>query len=89
MENILSIPFDFNNQLSILETTDQDGNRYSTRFDDLSQKNMRVQGPKSLNPGAEVTLSFRIEGNLEGDEFAFLNVARTEKAVISPTEPCS
>ncbi len=84
LENILSIPFDFNNQLSILSTMDQDGNRYSTRFDDLSQKNMRVQGPKALNPGAELTLTFRFEGNLEGDEFAFLNVARTEKAVISP-----
>ena len=84
LENILSVPFDFNNQLSILSTTDQDGNRYSTRFDDLNRKNMRVQGPKSLNPGTEVTLSFRFEGNLEGDEFAFLNVARTEKAVISP-----
>lgn len=84
LENILSIPFDFNNQLSLLSTMDQDGNRYSTRFDDLNRKNMRVQGPKSLSPGTEVTLTFRFEGNLEGDEFAFLNVARTEKAVISP-----
>jgi len=32
LENILSIPFDFNNQLSILSTMDQDGNRYSTSW---------------------------------------------------------
>ena len=84
LENILSIPFDFSSQLSVIEITDKEGNRYSTRSDDLNSKLLKVQGPRALKSGTNQTLTFHFEGSLEGEEYAFLDVARSEQAVISP-----
>ena len=84
LRDTLSLPFELNSRLSILGVTDEEGKRYSTRFDDLRSHVMRVQGPKAFPPGSVRTLTFSFEGTLESDEYAFLDVARSERAFIAP-----
>ena len=84
LRDTLSLPFELNSRLSILGVTDEDGQRYSTRFDDLKSHLMKVQGAKAFQPGSVWTLTFNFEGTLESDEYAFLDVARSEKAFITP-----
>ena len=84
LRDTLSLPFELNSRLSILGVTDEEGKRYSTRFDDLRSHVMRVQGPKAFPPGSVRTLTFRFEGTLESEEYAFLDVARSERAFIAP-----
>ena len=84
LQDTLSLPFELNSRLSILGVTDEEGKRYSTRFDDLRSHVMRVQGPKAFPPGSVRTLNFSFEGTLESEEYAFLDVARSERAFIAP-----
>lgn len=82
LEETLAVPFSFNKQLTLLEVYDEEDVSYSLRTDDFATSRIRVQSPDPLREGAQKTLTFRFEGLLEEDEYAFLDVASTQKAVI-------
>ncbi len=82
LEETLAIPFSFNRQLSLLEVYDEEDVSYSLRTDDFTTSRIRVQSPDPLQEGTRKTLTFRFEGLLEEDEYAFLDIASSQKAVI-------
>jgi hypothetical protein len=82
LEEALAVPFSFNKQLTLLEVYDEEDVSYSLRTDDFATSRIRVQSPDPLREGARKTLTFRFEGLLEEDEYAFLDVASSLKAVI-------
>ena len=82
LESTLAVPFSLNKQLTILDVTDEEGNQYSLRADDFSRDRIRVQADQSLREGDTKTLTFRFEGLLEREQYAFLDVPSTQKAVI-------
>jgi tetratricopeptide (TPR) repeat protein len=81
-EDVLSIPFDLNNRMSIIQIVDQDGKDYSTSFDGVDSARVSVRGEAPFQAGSEVSLTFRYEGQLEQPEYAFLDAVKTEKAYI-------
>ena len=82
LEEALAVPFSFNKQLTLLEVYDEEDVSYSLRTDDFATSRIRVQSPEPLQAGARKTLNFRFEGLLEEDEYAFLDIASSQKAVI-------
>ncbi len=82
LEEALAVPFSFNKQLTLLEVYDEEDVSYSLRTDDFATSRIRVQSPDPLQEGTRKTLTFRFEGLLEEDEYAFLDIASSQKAVI-------
>jgi len=82
LQDVLTIPFDLNSRLSIIEIVDLEGTSYSTSFDGVESQRLGVRGENPFRAGADTTLVFRFEGGLERQEYAFLDTPRTEKAVI-------
>ena len=83
-ENMLSVPFELNNRLSIIDVTDEQGVHYSQNYDDFNSTRLRVRGEEPFEGGMEHSLVFRYEGTLEREEYAFLDTPRTERAVVHP-----
>ncbi|MFB3902865.1 MAG: M1 family aminopeptidase [Acidobacteriota bacterium] len=81
-QDVLTIPFELNNRLSVTEIVDPEGTSYSTSFDGVESQRIAVRGEGPFRGGSEKTLIFRFEGALERQEYAFLDVPRSEKAVI-------
>ncbi|MDA2926136.1 tetratricopeptide repeat protein [Acidobacteria bacterium AH-259-G07] len=84
LEDMVSVPFELNNRLSLLEVTNEEDVRYSLSFDDFDSTRMRVRGPQAFQSGTQMTLIFRFEGTLDREEYAFLDTPQTERAVIHP-----
>jgi aminopeptidase N len=81
-EDVLIIPFELNNRLSITEIVDAEGERYSTNYDGVESERIGVRGEAPFRGGSEKTLIFRYEGGLERQEYAFIDTPRSEKAVV-------
>ena len=84
LEDTLSLPFELNNRLSLLEVIDEENVQLSSLFDDFDSSRLRVRGSKSFAKGTEKTLTFDFEGVIEGQQYAFLDIPQTERAVIYP-----
>ncbi len=81
-QDVLTIPFDLNNRLSIVEIVDTEGKSYTTSSEGVESSQVAVRGEEPFRAGTEKTLIFRFEGTLERQEYAFLDAPRSEKAVI-------
>jgi hypothetical protein len=82
LEETLSVPFDFSRNLSVVQVTDEQGTRFSLRGDDFSRDRIRIQSDQPLRAGVSKTFLFEFEGVLEREQYAFLDVPSTQKAVI-------
>ena len=65
LEDSVSLPFELNPRLSLLEVTDEEDARYSMSFDNFESSRMRIRGPGPFQKDTETTLIFRFEGTLE------------------------
>lgn len=83
LEDTRTLPFSLNKRLSALEITDEEGTFLSLNYDELNRGALRVQGEDLFQAGTEQTLTFRFEGALDREEYAFLDLPRTEKALIT------
>ena len=84
LEDSLSVPFELDSRMSLLEVFDEKNVQYSLSFDDFENTRMRIRGTELFTRGTEKTLTLRFEGTLETEEYAFLGTPRTERAVIDP-----
>ena len=84
LEDTLSLPFELNNRLSLLEVNDEENFQLSWLFNDFDSSRLRVRGPKLFAKGTEKTLTFDFEGVIEGQGYAFLDIPQTERVVIYP-----
>jgi tetratricopeptide (TPR) repeat protein len=82
LTDALSVPFELNHRLSIIDIVDGEGNSYSTTFDGFESNRMLVRGSHPFQPGSDQILTFRFEGSLEREEYAFLDSPRQGRAVI-------
>ncbi len=78
----LTLPFRLKRQLSVNGVTDPSGFRYSLRADDFSRDSVRVQSDVPFREGDQGILRFEFEGLLEKEQYAFLDVPSTQRAVI-------
>jgi len=84
LEDNLSLPFELNSRMTLLEVFDEEDNLYSLDYDDFQSDSLRVRGNEPFRAQTEYTLIFRWEGNLETEQYAFLDTPQTEPAVIGP-----
>ncbi len=84
LQDTLSIPFELNNRLSIIEITDSEGKSYPTSFDGVDSQKLTVRGDAPFKGGTEKTLTFRYDGTLEPQQYAFLDTPRTERVAVYP-----
>ena len=84
LEDSVSLPFELNTRLTLLEVRDEEDVSYSTSFDNFDSSRMRIRGSGTFRKETEKTLTFRFEGTLEREEYAFLDTPRAESAVIYP-----
>ena len=84
LEDSVSLPFELNTRLSLLGVRDQEDVSYSTSFDNFDSSRLRVRGSETFRKGREMTLTFRFEGTLEKETYAFLDTPQAESAVIYP-----
>ena len=84
LEDNLSLPFELNSRMSLLEVFDEEDNQYSLDYDDFQSDSLRIRGTEPFRAQSEHTLIFRWEGTLETEQYAFLDTPQTEQAVISP-----
>ena len=83
LEDSMSLPFELNNRLSIIEITDEKNTPHSLEFDNFDSSQMLVRSKTGFKSGEDRRLDFRFEGTLEPEDYAFLDAPRTERAVIS------
>jgi len=83
LSDTVVIPLQLSRQLSIVEATDETGARLSMRGDDYSRDGIRLQGEEVFREGSQKTLTLQFEGLLEKEQYAFLDVPISQKAVIS------
>ena len=84
LEDSVSLPFELNTRLSLLGVRDEEDVSYSTSFDNFDSSRLRVRGSETFRKGTEKTLTFRFEGTLERETYAFLDTPQAESAVIYP-----
>ena len=84
LEDNLSLPFELNSRMTLLEVFDEEDNLYSLDYGDFQSDSLRVRGNEPFRAQTEYTLIFRWEGNLEKEQYAFLDTPQTEPAVIGP-----
>ena len=84
LEDSVSLPFELNTRLSLLGVRDEEDVSYSTSFDNFDSSRLRVRGSGTFRKGTEKTLTFRFEGTLERETYAFLDTPQAESAVIDP-----
>ncbi len=84
LEDSVSLPFELNTRLSLLGVRDEEDVSYSTSFDNFDSSRLRVRGSGTFRKGTEMTLTFRFEGTLERETYAFLDTPQAESAVIYP-----
>ena len=84
LEDSVSLPFELNTRLSLHGVRDEEDVSYSTSFDNFDSSRLRVRGSETFRKGTEKTLTFRFEGTLERETYAFLDTPQAESAVIYP-----
>ncbi|MFQ5739441.1 MAG: M1 family aminopeptidase [Acidobacteriota bacterium] len=85
LEDSPVLPFELNNRLSLIEVQDAEGVPYTPGFDSFNSSRMLVRGSQPFHSGTQYQLTFRFDGTLESQEYAYLdNSARSETAVIGP-----
>lgn len=82
LEDTVSLPFDFNRKLSILDVTDEQGRILALSAEQYAAGQIRIRGDDPFLKGSERTLTFRFEGLLEPEEYAFLDRSTQTDAVI-------
>ncbi len=82
LQDTVTLPFELNNRLSIIEIKDVADFPYSLSFNDVDSSRMGVKGAGPFKQGVEKTLIFRFEGILEKEEYAFLDKPLGQKAMI-------
>ena len=65
LEDNLSLPFELNSRMTLLEVFDEEDNLYSLDYGDFQSDSLRVRGNEPFRAQTEYTLIFRWEGNLE------------------------
>lgn len=84
LEDAVSVPFDLNSRISLIEVVDEEGVVYSPSFDNFNSSRMAVRGDQPFRAGTNRTLTFTFDGTLDAEDYAFLdNTPRTEKAVVN------
>ena len=85
LEDAVSVPFELSSRLSLIEVTDEAGEVYSPRFDNLDSSRMLVRGTEPFKKGTERILTFLFDGILESEQYAYLDdTPSSERAVIGP-----
>ena len=85
VEDTVSVLFEINNRISLLEILDENDVVYQQSFDNFDSSRMAVRGPDPFRSGDTHTLTFRFDGVLEREEYAYLEDASiTQLAVIGP-----
>ncbi len=85
LEDAVSVPFELNSRISLIQVSDEDGVTYSPSFDNFNSSRMLVRAPEAFKSGSQRTLTFTFDGTLDSEEFAYLDdTPREEKAVVSP-----
>ena len=85
IEDTVSVLFEINNRISLLEILDENDVVYQQSFDNFDSSRMAVRGPDPFRSGDTHTLTFRFDGVLEREEYAYLEDAPiTQLAVIGP-----
>ena len=85
IEDTVSIPFEINNRIGLLDVVDENGVAYQQSFDNFDSSRMAIRGPDPFRSGDTRTLTFRFDGVLDREEYAYLEDAPiTQLAVIGP-----
>ncbi len=83
VEDTVSIPFEVNNRITLLDVRDEQNAMYQQSFDNFDSSRMSVRGPDPFRSGETRTLTFTFDGILELEEYAYLEDAPiTQLAVI-------
>ncbi|MBI4444806.1 MAG: tetratricopeptide repeat protein [Acidobacteria bacterium] len=83
LQEISSLPFELNSRVTLTDVVDEQGTRYTSRFEDYENGRIRIQNGKAFKPGAVLNLTFDFQASLEKEEYAFLETPQTEQAMIS------
>lgn len=78
----LTVSFQLNQHLSVLSVFDEEGVRLPLSAEGYSRDSVRVEGREAFRAGEARTLTFRFEGQLEPEQYAFLDVPLSQRAVI-------
>lgn len=81
LQDVLAPTFDFNRNLSVINVTDESGERFNLAAG-AREGTIRVEGVETLIGGSTKTLRFDFEGLLEPEQYAFLDVPVSQHAVI-------
>lgn len=85
VEDVVSIPFEINNRINLLDVRDEQNELYQQSFDNFDSSHMAIRGPDPFRSGETRTLTFRFDGILELEEYAYLqDMPITQLAVIRP-----
>ena len=85
IEDTVSVPFEINNRISLQDVLDENNVAYQQSFDNFDSSRMLVRGPDPFRSGDTRTLTFRFDGVLDREEYAYLEDAPiTQLAVIGP-----
>ena len=85
IEDTVSVPFEINNRISLQDVLDENNVAYQQSFDNFDSSRMAVRGPDPFRSGDTRTLTFRFDGVLDSEEYAYLEDAPiTQLALIGP-----
>ena len=85
IEDTVSVPFEINNRISLQDVLDENNVAYQQSFDNFDSSRMAVRGPDPFRSGDTRTLTFRFDGVLDREEYAYLEDAPiTQLALIGP-----
>ena len=85
IEDTVSVPFEINNRISLQDVLDENNVAYQQSFDNFDSSRMAVLGPDPFRSGDTRTLTFRFDGVLDREEYAYLEDAPiTQLALIGP-----
>jgi Peptidase family M1 domain len=84
LRRTLALYFDFNQQLILLGVKAEDEHQYSLRSGGVRSDQIRVQRNEFFEEGETCKLYMDFEGMLDAEQYAFLDVAEDQSAVITP-----
>ena len=83
LEDTRILPFQMSNRLTLIEVRDERDVRYESSFERFDSSRMRIRAQDPIRSGEERTLTFRFDGVLEPEQYAYFDTPSSEKAVIS------
>ncbi len=85
LQDTLNLPFSLNSRLTLTGVF-VDDERLSSRYDDFNSNRMLVRRDEPFVSGTEYTIRFTYEGNLETEQYAFLDTPERSPAFITRSE---